>query len=84
MLIVTLPAFALSDDVLNLKAPLGSAESLSVAPPAVFVGAAELVEAGAADDVDDVVLALFFLLLPQPPAATATTATAARTAMRFI
>jgi len=82
MVIVILPAFALSEVVLNLNAPLGSAESLSALAP--VVGAAELVDAGALVVDDDVVLALFFLLLPQPPAATATTATAARTAMRFM
>jgi hypothetical protein len=68
---VTFPDFPVSELVLNLSAPLGSAESLSVsAPPPedgvvlVAVGVvAVLVAAGALEVV------LLLLLLPQPATA---------------
>src|SRR5690349_10731774 len=76
IVIVTLPAFALSDDLSNLRAPLGSAESLRLpleAPAPELLLGWVLVVAGAA--VVDVVL-LLLLLLPHP--ATARAAASAR------
>src|SRR5437764_13617192 len=86
MVIVTLPALAVADVLLNLNAPLGSAESFSVplaAPPPleVDVEVVLLVVAGAAGVLDDVLLLL--LLLPQPATARAATTATATTWSRF-
>src|SRR2546421_2873968 len=84
MVIVTLPAFAVSAVLSNLNAPPGSADCLSVAPPpfgafvgVAFVGVAD-VDGGAAVD--------FFLLLPQPVTARprARVKASGTRAMRFI
>jgi hypothetical protein len=86
IVMVTLPDFAVRDEVLNLNAPLGSAETLrppeaEPPPPPLLV---EVVWAGggalAALEV------VFFLLLPHPATAIASEhiETAAITRLRFI
>ena len=76
-LTVTLPAFALSDDLVNLSAPLGSADWVRVLPPPPPAGAA-LLEAELAAEVAALAVvdvageeagALLLLLLEPPHAA---------------
>src|SRR5438094_6842652 len=68
---VTLPAFAESDVVLNASWPLGSAESLTVAPPLVLLGVVVGVLLGAVVAGLGLLEELLFLLLPQPATASA-------------
>src|SRR2546429_6076028 len=67
---VTFPAFAESDVVLNASWPLGSAESLTVAPPLVLLGVVGVL-LGAVVAGLGLLEELLFLLLPQPATASA-------------
>src|ERR671935_1549325 len=77
IVIVTVPAFADSDDLLNLRLPLGSADRLSLvlAPP---LGAGVLVAAAG------VLLALVPVLPPPPPHPAAARAAAAAPRTRIV